>query len=171
MSRPHKCRRIGFAPTVKVFKPQGIPSRSLEVVELRLDELEALRLADLTGKYHGEAAERMGISRATFGRLLEEARRKVADALLHTKGLRFEGGEVIMNRMRTFACEDCGKSFQVECGTGRPAMCPSCKSENFHRAGRERHGGEGCGRRDHSGRRQHGRQHRHHGVASNPEAE
>jgi len=171
MPRPHKCRRIGFAPTVTVFKPQGIPSRSLEMIELRLDELEALRLADLTGMYHDEAATQMGISRATFGRLLEEARRKVADALLYTKGLRFEGGEIVMSSMRTFECEDCGKSFQVECGTGRPAMCPSCNSGNFHRAEHERHGGGGCGRRDHSGRRQHGRRHCHHGAESHSETE
>ena len=59
----------------------------LDEVVLTLDELEALRLADLEGLYHDRAAERMGISRTTFGRILSEARKKVADALVGGKVL------------------------------------------------------------------------------------
>lgn len=61
---------------------------------LGLDELEAIRLADLLGLYHEEAAEHMGVSRATFGRILESARKKVAEALVFGKGLRIGGGHV-----------------------------------------------------------------------------
>jgi predicted DNA-binding protein (UPF0251 family) len=39
----------------------------------------------------------MKISRPTFSRIVEEARRKVADALIHGKALRLEGGAVVMN--------------------------------------------------------------------------
>jgi predicted DNA-binding protein (UPF0251 family) len=63
---------------------------ALEEVSLRLDELGALRLADYQGFYHEEAAAKMKISRATFGRVLEEARRKVAEAILQGKALKIE---------------------------------------------------------------------------------
>jgi predicted DNA-binding protein (UPF0251 family) len=55
-----------------------------------MDELEALRLADVEGLYQEEAARQMNVSRATFGRIVEEAHRKVADAILHGKALRID---------------------------------------------------------------------------------
>lgn len=62
----------------------------LEESVIRLDELEALRLADVEGLYHEDAALRMKISRATFGRVLSEARHKVAEAILQGRALRIE---------------------------------------------------------------------------------
>lgn len=97
MPRPSCKRRIGFVPQVTYFKPAGVPMRALEEITLTLDELEALRLADFNGLYQEQAAEQMGISRATFARLIESARKKVADALLHGKALRVEGGPVVMS--------------------------------------------------------------------------
>lgn len=55
-----------------------------------MDEVEALRLADYEGLYHEDAAQRMKISRATFGRIIDQARHKVAEALLKGKALRIE---------------------------------------------------------------------------------
>jgi predicted DNA-binding protein (UPF0251 family) len=52
-----------------------------------MDELETIRLADFEGLYHEQAAEQMNISRATFGRILDSARRKVADAIINGKAL------------------------------------------------------------------------------------
>ena len=63
---------------------------ALEEVSLRMDELEALRLADYRGLYHEESAAKMKTSRATFGRVLNEARRKVAGAILQGKALKIE---------------------------------------------------------------------------------
>jgi len=63
---------------------------ALQEVSLRMDELEAIRLADYQGLYHEEAAAKMEISRATFGRVLNEARRKVAEAILQGKALKIE---------------------------------------------------------------------------------
>jgi predicted DNA-binding protein (UPF0251 family) len=65
----------------------------LEEVVLEADEVEALRLADHQGLYHEDAAREMGISRATFGRILSEARRKVAEAIIQGKALRIETSE------------------------------------------------------------------------------
>lgn len=88
MPRPRCQCRIGCRFEGQYYKPRGIPMLELEEVALTLDECEALRLADVAGLYHAQAAARMGISRATFGRLLDAARRKTADAILHAKALR-----------------------------------------------------------------------------------
>ncbi len=89
-------RHVGHAPAAVYFKPAGVPACQLEQVTLTLDEVEALRLADLQGLYQEQAAEKMKISRPTFARIIEEARRKAAEALIHGKALRLEGGAVIV---------------------------------------------------------------------------
>ena len=96
MTRPFCPRRISCWPEATYFKPAGVPLRVLDEITLALDELEALRLADLNGMYQEKAAQRMKISRPTFARIVEAARRKVADALIHGKALRLEGGIVEM---------------------------------------------------------------------------
>jgi uncharacterized protein len=88
MVRPIKCRMIGVSPAATYFKPRGIAMFMLEEVSLELDELEALRLADFEALYQADAAERMGISRQTFANIVERARHKVADALIHGKALK-----------------------------------------------------------------------------------
>jgi predicted DNA-binding protein (UPF0251 family) len=62
----------------------------LEEISITIDELEAIRLADCEGLYHEGAALRMKISRATFGRILCEARRKIAETLIQGKALKIE---------------------------------------------------------------------------------
>ena len=90
MSRPKKERCIRCQPNALYFKPRGIPLIQLEEVGLSLDELEAIRLADYDCLYHEQAAEKMNISRPTFGRILGEARRKLAEVLVEGKALRIE---------------------------------------------------------------------------------
>jgi predicted DNA-binding protein (UPF0251 family) len=69
------------------FKPCGLRRNSLERMVLDIDEMEAIRLSDFEGLYQQECADRMGISRTTFSRLIESAHRKIADALLHNKAI------------------------------------------------------------------------------------
>jgi predicted DNA-binding protein (UPF0251 family) len=83
-------------PGTMYFKPRGIPITELEEVTLNLDELEALRLADLEGAYQEAAAGTMRISRQTFGNIIEAARRKTADAIVNGKALKIEGGTVTL---------------------------------------------------------------------------
>ncbi|OPY02093.1 MAG: hypothetical protein A4E66_02730 [Syntrophus sp. PtaB.Bin001] len=90
MTRPKKSRCIACKPNSFFFKPQGIPLTDLEESVLLMDELEALRLADVEGLYHEEAALQMKVSRATFGRVLSEARHKVAEAILRGRALRID---------------------------------------------------------------------------------
>ena len=80
MPRPVAQRDIAGRPAAQIFKPLGIPARTLERVVMSLDEFEALRLADLDGLYQEQASERMNVSRSTFSRIVDAARHKVADA-------------------------------------------------------------------------------------------
>jgi predicted DNA-binding protein (UPF0251 family) len=136
MVRPLNCRRIGCLPNSNYFKPRGIPLSNLEEVVLTMDEFEAIRLADLEKLYQEEAAEKMEVSRQTFGRIVDSAHGKIADALVECKAIKIEGGEISMTdkpALRKFKCYDCGHSWEVPYGTGRPENCPSCKGENLHR--------------------------------------
>jgi predicted DNA-binding protein (UPF0251 family) len=81
---------VSCKPNTLYFKPRGIPLIQLDEVCLSLDELEAVRLADYEGLYHEQAAEKMNISRPTFGRILGGARRKLADAIVSGKALKIE---------------------------------------------------------------------------------
>ena len=94
MPRPRQCRRVARLPEVTYYKPRGIPLSVLQHVELTVDEFEAIRLADLEHLYQEEAARRMNISRQTFGRILDAAHAKVADALVNGKALSIQGGPV-----------------------------------------------------------------------------
>ncbi len=146
MGRPKNCRRVGFLPDSKYFKPRGIPLSVLEEVILTVDECEAIRLADFEGLYQEQAAEKMAVSRQTFGRIIESAHKKVAEALVKGKALKIEGGEIEMAEMRKFRCYDCQHSWELPYGTGRPANCPSCKSDNIQRAQEDRGYAKGLGR-------------------------
>jgi uncharacterized protein len=94
MARPCRCRRIRCSPDTNYFKPRGIPLDELEEVNLTLDELEAMRLADFMELYQEDAAKKMNISRQTFGNIINSAHKKIADALLNAKALKIEGGVV-----------------------------------------------------------------------------
>jgi len=106
MPRPFCCRRINGSPAATIFKPVGIPVRELEEVLMTLDEFEALRLADLEGLYQEQAAEHMKVSRPTFSRIIDSAHRKMADAVVHGKALRIEGGPVRMEGRRCCRLHD-----------------------------------------------------------------
>ena len=80
-------RQIGFAAEHRCFKPCGIRNSILEQIVLEADEIEAVRLIDYEGLYQQECADKMGISRTTFSRTIEGARKKIADVLLNGKSI------------------------------------------------------------------------------------
>ena len=88
--RKRKSRNIDADHSRVCFKPCGKKGESLERVTLYEDEMEAIRLADFESLYQQECADKMEISRTTFSRVVESARRKIADALLHQKAIRIE---------------------------------------------------------------------------------
>ena len=137
MVRPRKDRMVDIDPRASYFKPRGIPMIDLQEVRLTIDELEALRLADLNGLSHEQAGKEMGVSRATFGRIVETARRIVADALINGKAINVKGGSYKLastRKGRPFVCDDCRDNWYEPPGTGRPDRCPTCGGGNFHRA-------------------------------------
>jgi predicted DNA-binding protein (UPF0251 family) len=69
------------------FKPCGVRGRHLEKMSLGEDEMEAIRLSDFEGFYQQECADKMRISRTTFARIIENAHKKISDALLHGKAI------------------------------------------------------------------------------------
>lgn len=90
MPRPRLPRCLRFKPNVYYFKPQGIPLRMLEEVALLPDELEAIKLHDVDGLEQIDAAEKMNISQPTFGRILDSAYKKIAEAIIKGKAIRIE---------------------------------------------------------------------------------
>ena len=134
MVRPQKNRRVAFNPAISYFKPRGIPMMQLEEVRLTVDEREAIRLSDLLGMSHEEAGRCMGVSRATFGRIIQNGRRAIADALINGKAINVEGGNYrIVTQSRIFKCRNCNHMWQEEKGTGRPRQCTKCKKNDLHR--------------------------------------
>lgn len=125
MARRPCCKRVEELPGVSYFKPRAVPLAVLQEVVLGVEELEALRLAHRENLYQQEAAARMGISRATFGRLLESAHRKVTEALVDGCALRIEGGAFRLIGPDT--CEACperdkpGDGSCETCGVRRSA--------------------------------------------------
>ncbi len=88
MPRPRLCRRIRFNPNVNYFKPQGVPMRCLEVIELTTEEAEALRLKNIKDLDQEEAAEKMNTSQSTFQRILSSAYKKITKALIQGKAIK-----------------------------------------------------------------------------------
>jgi hypothetical protein len=113
-----------------------------------MDEFEAIRFADHEMLCREKAAARMKISHQAFGRIVDSAHRKMAEALIEGKALKIEGGKISMasdTAVRKFKCYDCQHSWELSYGTGRPDACPSCKGKNIHR-GEDPGRGHGKGR-------------------------
>lgn len=134
MVRPQKDRLVAFKPNTSYFKPRGIPMLDLDEVRLTVDEREAIRLSDLQGLSHEDAGRCMGVSRATFGRIIQRARKAVADAIINGKAINIEGGNFKMvDAARFFRCHHCRHHWEEPRGTGRPVGCPQCGRVEFHR--------------------------------------
>jgi len=92
MTRPRLCRRIRFNANITYFKPQGVPMRFLEVIELTAEEVEALRLKNLKDLDQIECAKVMNTSQSTFQRILSSAYKKMSDALINGKAIKIVCG-------------------------------------------------------------------------------
>ena len=90
MARPLKIRKTCCNPSAYYYKPRGIPVSQLDEIILEPDELEALHLADLNAFSHEVSAGQMNISRATFGRIIERARKKIADGIINGKAIKIK---------------------------------------------------------------------------------
>ena len=126
MPRKKCCRKVSTSPISDGFTPLGVGVKQSLSILLNLDEFEAIRLADHLALYHEEAAERMGISRATFGRIIGEARSKVADALVNGKRLQIAN----TNAHTLSECISCGHE-NCRCNKEKPCRKPNNPNTNL----------------------------------------
>jgi uncharacterized protein len=100
IGRPRKVRFIQKMPKVTQFSPRGKPGRP-EIASITIDELEALKLTDYQGFSQANGATAMHISRSSFGRMVRESRRKLADAIINGKIIKIVFGEAQVGVRKT----------------------------------------------------------------------
>jgi len=124
--RPKRRRRLAQPPPVSGFVPEGgdFSPASEDVVILHFEEYEAIRLSAYEGLSQLEASKRMHVSRPTFTRIYDAARKKVAKAFIENKRLSIEGGDVEFES-DWYRCENCGSVFKEKAG-GKAENCPVC---------------------------------------------
>ena len=121
MPRNRKCRRVCVEPACRMFR--GVPRKA--PLELRLDELEAIRLVDLEEFDQVEAAARMEISRGTLQRLLYSAHRQIALALTSGRSIVIsDGGDTVAGPT------GCDASACRFCCRKHPETASGCLPEN-----------------------------------------
>jgi len=132
MGRPPLCRRVSYIPAVTYFKPASIPLRELEEICLSVEEVEAIRLKDLEDLEQEQCAEEMNISRPTFVRILDSARKKVAEALIKGRAVRIEGGNYEI-AVRRYCCRN-NHEWEIPAETSShnpPQACPTCSTQDI----------------------------------------
>ena len=129
MARPKRIRKVTNPPHFKGFMPIGLPQKN-NVVVLNLEEYEAIRLSDFELLGHLEASRLMEISRPTYTRIYESARRKVAQAFVLGKPIVFEGGKVFFDS-EWYACNTCGCYFNHPAKEREVTNCSLCGSTDI----------------------------------------
>lgn len=92
MPRPVKCRKICHFPETLEFTPVPTTADAQPVI-LTLDEYEVIRLIDKEGLNQEQCRVYMQIARTSVQRIYENARKKLARALVDGLPLRIEGGD------------------------------------------------------------------------------
>src|SRR5574344_2119517 len=129
MQRPKLKRAIINPPIMEGFKPFGIPISDLEPVILLYEEYEAIRLSDYDGLTQQQSAVQMNVSRPTFTRIYEKARRSIAQAFVEGKAILIEGGDFCTDNC-WYRCEKCLKLNIHPCETD---TCNYCHSKSLRR--------------------------------------
>lgn len=108
MPRPRKGRHVCCLPNHSAFGPIG-EQTSAEVVVMTVDEYETIRLIDEMGFTQEECAEQMQVARTTVQGIYNEARKKLADVLVHAKFLAIQGGDYVLcdDAVETCGCGGC----------------------------------------------------------------
>ena len=123
-------------PPYSQYKPPRIPLTSLQKIIITLEEFEALKLVDYENKPQRKGAVSMGVSQATFNRVLKSGRYKIAEALVKGYALILEGGKIDLS-CRVFKCGSCSHQWEPK-QQGLPDTCPICGSEEITRIHNEK---------------------------------
>jgi len=129
MARTPRLRKVVAPPGFKGYKPYGHSPVDLDDVELLYEEYEALKLADYDFLDHQSASKLMGVSRATFARIYESARRKIAQALVEIRDIKTVYGNAWMDKT-WFLCKRCKARFSMP-ETIVNHKCALCSSTNI----------------------------------------
>lgn len=124
-------RRIASPPRFSGYKPYGCQRQHEQPVALLFEEYEAIKMADYKFMNHQEAALLMGISRATFARIYESARRKIALALVESREIITESGNSYTDK-QWYHCPQCNCRFTLPAKLLQ-RKCPVCQSEEFEK--------------------------------------
>lgn len=142
MSRPPKRRLVKHRPRFFKFGPICNECTEVDTIEMTIDQLEAMRLADLECLSQEDAAESMKVSRQTFGRIIEQARKIVTDALINGKIIKIGCDEYIDFHSRELKCINCGHEWEDNSGfIPDNVYCPACGSKDIIKRKRC---GQGC---------------------------
>jgi uncharacterized protein len=90
MGRCKKTRCCRKFRSERIFKPIAVPMTDLKIIEIDVDEFEAIRLCDYEGKSQIETAKIMKISRGTVQRILNSGRNKLIDFIIHKQALKIK---------------------------------------------------------------------------------
>lgn len=129
MPNRRRYRRIMNPPRMEGYKPFGIPMRELESIYILYEEFEALRLADYENLTQVEAAKKMNISRPTFTRLYDKARKSVAKAFMEGKAIIIQGGTFITDDY-WYWCQNCHETIVSDHPVNQ---CEDCDSDKITR--------------------------------------
>ena len=128
--RPKNIRNIISPPKFKGFRPYGYFGRLSKPLNLFLEEYEAIKLCDYELLTQLDASKFMGVSRPTFTRIYESARRKIATAMAETRQIDIEGGKSHFNS-EWFKCNNCTSIFNNLTKSKKATNCPVCNSDNI----------------------------------------
>lgn len=97
MPRPTILRNVHSLPPCKSYGPLDIDV-SREVIVMSIEEYETIRLIDEQSLTQAECAEIMGVGRTTAQRIYNNARKKLANAIVYGMIIQFEGGTYQLRR-------------------------------------------------------------------------
>lgn len=133
MPRPRTLRKVVAPPKFTGYRPYGTgedsEKDSKEYIALFYEEYEAIKLADYDLMNHAEAAVLMGVSRSTFARIYEKARRKIAQAFVEVKEIRAVFGNAVLDK-HWYVCNDCNARFTIP-KNRKESLCAMCASDQI----------------------------------------
>jgi predicted DNA-binding protein (UPF0251 family) len=122
MARPLKSRKISNPPKMKGFKPYGMPLCKIELVILKFEEYESIRLVNYDRLSQDQAAVQMNVSRPTFTRIYNSALELIAKAFVEGKAIGIEGGNYELDK-EWYRCRKCFKLIE---GLENHTKCKNC---------------------------------------------
>ena len=118
MPRPRKWRKVCSLPENNMFGPLNINNLDEKIITMTVEEYETIRLIDVEGLMQEECAERMDVARTTVQKIYNDARKKLAEALVGGNILKIEGGDYKLSdkRQEWFICDRCRICWRKQFG-------------------------------------------------------